>query len=147
MKRVAITAVLLLGLSALVGTTVMAQDTPPPPPPTEGMQMYHIVMMGHGPNWKSQGQKGGMDARIQAMENIKAAAREGLFITAGYWFTSSTSFANPAVTIARSFTESFSGIVPAHAPAFILCQLLGALAATMFVGWLFAGADSRENAA
>ncbi len=47
----------------------------------------------------------------------------GLFITAGYWFTSSTSFANPAVTIARGLTNTFSGITPAHIPAFIL-QLL-----------------------
>ena len=60
----------------------------------------------------------------------------GLFISAGYWFTSSTSFANPAVTIARSLTDSFSGIVPAHAPGFILAQLLGAVAATLVFGWL-----------
>ncbi|MCY4066943.1 MAG: aquaporin, partial [Rhodospirillaceae bacterium] len=60
----------------------------------------------------------------------------GLFISAGYWFTSSTSFANPAVTIARSLTDSFSGIVPAHAPGFILAQLAGAVAATLVFGWL-----------
>lgn len=50
----------------------------------------------------------------------------GLYITAAYWFTASTSFANPAVTIARAFTDSFSGILPAHAPAFVLAQCLGA---------------------
>ena len=61
----------------------------------------------------------------------------GLYITAAYWFTSSTSFANPAVTIARSFTDSFSGIFPAHAPAFILAQLAAALVAAMLVRWLF----------
>ncbi len=60
----------------------------------------------------------------------------GLFITAGYWFTSSTSFANPAVTIARSLTDTFSGIMPAHAPGFILAQLAGAAAATLVFGWL-----------
>ena len=60
----------------------------------------------------------------------------GLFIAAGYWFTSSTSFANPAVTIARSLTDSFSGIMPAHAPGFILAQLLGAVAATLVFRWL-----------
>jgi len=60
----------------------------------------------------------------------------GLFISAGYWFTSSTSFANPAVTIARSLTDSFSGILPAHAPGFILAQLAGAVAATLVFGWL-----------
>ena len=67
----------------------------------------------------------------------------GLYITAAYWFTSSTSFANPAVTIARSFTDSFSGILPVHAPGFILAQLAAALVATMFLGWLFA-ADQTD---
>ena len=60
----------------------------------------------------------------------------GLYITAGYWFTASTSFANPAVTVARSFTDTFSGIVPAHAPAFIIAQLIGAVSATLLLGWL-----------
>ena len=60
----------------------------------------------------------------------------GLYITAGYWFTASTSFANPAVTIARSFTDTFSGIRPVDAPAFIIAQLLGAAAATLVFGWL-----------
>ena len=65
----------------------------------------------------------------------------GLFITAGYWFTSSTSFANPAVTIARSLTDSFSGIMPLHAAPFVLAQLSGALAATLVFGWLLAADD------
>ncbi len=60
----------------------------------------------------------------------------GLFISAGYWFTASTSFANPAVTIARSFTDTFSGIQPGHAPAFILAQVVGAVAATVLFAWL-----------
>ena len=60
----------------------------------------------------------------------------GLFITAGYWFTSSTSFANPAVTIARSLTDTFSGIMPAHAPGFVLAQLAGAAAAALVFRWL-----------
>ncbi|MDP6692018.1 MAG: MIP/aquaporin family protein [Alphaproteobacteria bacterium] len=60
----------------------------------------------------------------------------GLFITAGYWFTASTSFANPAVTIARTLTDTFSGIAPMDAPAFIAAQLIGAVAATMIFGWL-----------
>ena len=60
----------------------------------------------------------------------------GLYITAGYWFTASTSFANPAVTVARSFTETFSGIDPSHMPAFIVSQFIGAgLAGTLFA-WL-----------
>lgn len=61
----------------------------------------------------------------------------GLFITAGYWFTSSTSFANPAVTIARSLTDTFSGITPNDVPGFILAQILGSLAATGVFRWLW----------
>ena len=64
------------------------------------------------------------------------AAMVGLYISAGYWFTASTSFANPAVTIARSFTDTFSGIAPADAPAFILAQFVGALLATALIAWL-----------
>ena len=60
----------------------------------------------------------------------------GLFITAGYWFTSSTSFTNPAVTIARSLTDTFSGIMPVHMPAFIIAHLIGAVVATLLFGWL-----------
>ena len=63
----------------------------------------------------------------------------GLFITAGYWFTSSTSFANPAVTVARALTDSFSGIRPGDAPAFIAAQAAGALLATAFFAWLGRG--------
>lgn len=66
----------------------------------------------------------------------------GLFISAGYWFTSSTSFANPAVTIARTMTNTFSGIVPLDAPAFILTQLLAAFVAAVVLGWLFADKDA-----
>lgn len=58
------------------------------------------------------------------------------YITGAYWFTSSTSFANPAVTVARAFTESFAGIRLADAPFFILAQLAAALAAVIVVGWL-----------
>jgi glycerol uptake facilitator-like aquaporin len=58
------------------------------------------------------------------------------YITAAYWFTASTSFANPAVTLARSATDTFAGIRPADAPAFIVAQLLGAGAATALFRWL-----------
>jgi len=64
------------------------------------------------------------------------AAMVGLYITAGYWFTASTSFANPAVTIARGFTDTFSGIHPEHIIIFILVQCIGALIATVLFGWL-----------
>jgi glycerol uptake facilitator-like aquaporin len=60
----------------------------------------------------------------------------GLYIAAAYWFTASTSFANPAVTIARAFTGTFAGIRPADAPGFIAAQLAGALTATVFVSWI-----------
>jgi glycerol uptake facilitator-like aquaporin len=58
------------------------------------------------------------------------------YITGAYWFTSSTSFANPAVTIARSLTETFAGIAPGNVAAFIAAQLVGGAAATMVIGWL-----------
>ena len=62
----------------------------------------------------------------------------GLYISGAYWFTASTSFANPAVTIARALTDSFSGIAPASAPGFIAAQLLATLACVPLLGWLFA---------
>lgn len=65
------------------------------------------------------------------------ATAVGLYITSAYWFTSSTSFANPAVTIARSISDTFAGIAPRDVPIFILAQLLGALAAAGVFGWLF----------
>lgn len=64
-------------------------------------------------------------------------AAVGLYITAAYWFTASTSFANPAVTLARSLSDTFAGIAPTSAPAFIAAQLAGAIAATLAAGWLF----------
>ena len=64
------------------------------------------------------------------------AVAVGLYITAAYWFTASTSFANPAVTLARSLSDTFAGIAPASIPAFILAQIAGALLATLVFGWL-----------
>ncbi|MEP7219109.1 MAG: aquaporin, partial [Bacteroidota bacterium] len=60
----------------------------------------------------------------------------GAYITAAYWFTSSTSFANPAVTLARSASDTFAGIRLADTPGFIIAQLLGAMAATLLFRWL-----------
>ncbi|MEN3794152.1 MIP/aquaporin family protein [Fulvimarina sp. MAC3] len=60
----------------------------------------------------------------------------GLFITAAYWFTASTSFANPAVAIARAFTDTFSGIRPLDVPGFILAQCVGAVLAVILFEWL-----------
>jgi len=61
----------------------------------------------------------------------------GLYITAAYWFTASTSFANPAVTIARALSDTYAGIAPAGVLAFIAAQLAGALSATLLARWLF----------
>jgi glycerol uptake facilitator-like aquaporin len=61
----------------------------------------------------------------------------GLYITSAYWFTASTSFANPAVTLARALSNTFAGIAPASAPGFIAAQLAGAAVAAVAGGWLF----------
>lgn len=74
-------------------------------------------------------------------------AAVALYILAAYWFTSSTSFANPAITVARSLTDSFSGIAPSDIPMFMLAQVLGALAGAWTAGLLFsvAGDDPRDG--
>jgi glycerol uptake facilitator-like aquaporin len=69
----------------------------------------------------------------------------GLYITAAYWFTASTSFANPAVAIARSLTNTFSGIRPVDLPGFIIAEIIGALLAAMFAGWLLMEARNSET--
>lgn len=69
----------------------------------------------------------------------------GLYITAAYWFTSSTSFANPAVTIARGFSDTFAGIHPANIAAFIAVQLVAAILATGFFHWLLADDPANEK--
>jgi glycerol uptake facilitator-like aquaporin len=74
---------------------------------------------------------GGLAARPQPVP-----ALVGLWIASAYWFTASTSFANPAVTLARAFTDSFAGISPASVPAFLASQLAGALLAAALAGWL-----------
>lgn len=70
----------------------------------------------------------------------------GLFVASAYWFTSSTSFANPAVTVARALTATFAGIAPADAPAFVLAQVAGALAANAAMAWLLAPAAAPAAA-
>ena len=69
----------------------------------------------------------------------------GLYIASAYWFTASTSFANPAVTLARSITNTFAGIQPSHATAFIVAQLVGALAGALFCRFLFAHMTENAN--
>jgi glycerol uptake facilitator-like aquaporin len=80
---------------------------------------------------------GTLRARPQAV-----AFTVGLYITAAYWFTASTSFANPAVTVARSLTNTFSGIAPAGVPGFVAAELAGALAAAAVFRWLLRDAPN-----
>ena len=91
----------------------------------------------------------GLIAAILACMHFRpkaVAAVVGLYITAAYWFTSSTSFANPAVTLARALTDSFAGIRPVDAPAFIAAQLVGALLASLTAGWLLAQPKEARHA-
>ena len=77
---------------------------------------------------------------------VALPAAVGAYIAAAYWFTASTSFANPAVTLARAVTDTFAGIRPVDAPGFVGAQLLGAMAATALFRWLVpAHAPARER--
>lgn len=90
----------------------------------------------------------GLVATILGVQHFRAETTPlavGLYITAAYWFTASTSFANPAVTIARSLSNTFAGIAPSSAPAFISAQVLGAVAALAMFTWLLRKA--RPNGA
>lgn len=99
-----------------------------------------------GPQWFAEGVAAfGLVATILAGVRFDRKAVPwlvGLYITAAYWFTASTSFANPAVAIARAFTNTFAGIRPIDLPGFIIAELLGALAALALMSWLL-----RETAA
>ena len=75
---------------------------------------------------------GGLHARPEAVPTLVA-----LYITGAYWYTSSTSFANPAVTIARGFSDTFAGITPAHIPMFILMQIVAVAVSHVVLRWLF----------
>ena len=93
-----------------------------------------------GPQWLAEGVAAfGLVATILAGLKFNRPAIAwlvGLYITAAYWFTSSTSFANPAVAIARSLTNTFSGIRPADLPGFITAEFAGALASLWLMNWL-----------
>ena len=73
---------------------------------------------------------------VRKLSLVTVAPAVGLYISAGYWFTSSTSFANPAVTLARGFSDTFTGIDPEFVTAFIIFQLLGAFTAMLFMNFL-----------
>lgn len=78
-------------------------------------------------------------ALVRTGRGSLAAPAVGAYIGAAYWFTSSTSFANPAVTVGRMFSDTFAGIAPTSAPLFILAQLVGAGLAVGLVRWLYPG--------
>ena len=78
--------------------------------------------------------------RVESIPIVVAA-----FITSAYWFTSSTSFANPAVTLARAMTDTFAGISPRSVPLFVAGQILGGVLAAWIAVWLLAGTDKTES--
>jgi glycerol uptake facilitator-like aquaporin len=102
-----------------------------------------------GAQWLAEGVAAfGLIATILAGIRFERAAVPwlvGLYITAAYWFTSSTSFANPAVAIARSMTNSFSGIRPVDLPGFIAAEFCGAVAAMLLMGWLLHSAGGQHS--
>jgi glycerol uptake facilitator-like aquaporin len=77
--------------------------------------------------------------------SLEPAYAVGLYIVAAYWFTASTSFANPAVTLARSLSDTFAGIAPAGVLAFVVVQVIGALTATALAGWLWSSASTEKE--
>jgi glycerol uptake facilitator-like aquaporin len=99
-----------------------------------------LKMRTGGAQWLAEGVAAfGLVATILAgirFERASVPWLVGLYITAAYWFTSSTSFANPAVAIARSLTNTFSGIRPTDLPGFIAAELCGALVALLLMNWL-----------
>jgi glycerol uptake facilitator-like aquaporin len=101
-----------------------------------------------GPQWLAEGVAAfGLVVTILAGLKFNRPAIPwlvGLYITAAYWFTSSTSFANPAVAIARSLTNTFSGIRPIDLPGFIAAELAGALAARWLTNWLLRSNNEEE---
>ena len=90
----------------------------------------------------------GLLVTILATDRFKPAfvpTAVGLYITSAYWFTASTSFANPAVTIARSFSNTFAGIAPLSAVSFISAQIFGAILATIVFAWLLQDTPDHEH--
>jgi glycerol uptake facilitator-like aquaporin len=81
---------------------------------------------------------------VRSGRTSAAAFAVGGYIAAAYWFTSSTSFANPAVTVGRTLTDSFAGIRPGSAPVFVVMQVVGALAATLLARYLYPALPAED---
>lgn len=112
----------------------------------------HHVRAGAPQGWSEFVATFGLLAVIWGCERVRSSYAPfavGLYIMAAYWFTSSTSFANPAVTLARTVSDTFAGIRPADAPGFILAQLAAALAAVLCFRWFGASQEraTQENPA
>lgn len=112
------------------------------------IQISQTIRTG-GPQWIAEiVATFGLVATILAGIRFRAEAVPwlvGLYITAAYWFTASTSFANPAVTIGRAISNTFAGINPGDVPGFILAQIVGAVLAVVLFGWLL-GRDASDQA-
>ena len=108
-----------------------------------------LKMRSGGAQWLAEGVAAfGLVATILAALKFNRPAIPwlvGLYITAAYWFTSSTSFANPAVAIARSLTNTFSGIRPVDLPGFIVAELCGAVVALLLMNWLLRSGSERAQ--
>ena len=114
-----------------------------------GLPLFEFSMKARtgGAQWLAEAVAAfGLIATILAGIRFNASAIPwlvGLYITAAYWFTASTSFANPAVAIARSLTNTFSGIRPVDLPGFVVSELVGAVIGLMLVNWLLQGPASK----
>lgn len=114
------------------------------------LQIGAVVRTGGGQWWAEVVATFGLLAAIFGGLRFRAEAVPwlvGLYITSAYWFTASTSFANPAVAIARGFTQTFSGIRPLDVPAFVLAQLVGAALAAAVFQWLLQPRESGVRTA
>ncbi|APE27669.1 aquaporin [Aurantiacibacter gangjinensis] len=92
----------------------------------------------------------GLVFTILALLRVRPAAipaAVGLYITSAYWFTSSTSFANPAISVVRSLSNTFAGIAPGDVPGFVVAQLAGAVLAVIVAGWLYPSTDEPDRGA
>ena len=146
MQRIFLTLATATAFTVASAATVLAADMAPmvykgPPAPVLASWTGFYVGAHIGAAWF------GLLLTILGCAARNAAAipyAVGLYITAAYWFTASTSFANPAVTIARSLSDTFAGIAPGGVVAFIAAQLAGMLAAVLLAHWFWTSTKSAS---